>query len=201
MKEKLTTTPVLAFYDVNKEVTLSVDASRDGLGAVILQQGLPIEYASKALNKTQQNYAQIEKEALAIVFACERFHQYIVGKSVRIESDHKPLETIFAKPLSQCPARIQRMRLRLQVYDIKVQYKPGKELWIADALSRAFIKDGTHFKDQDIEASICLVKENLPMSAEKFNQFKIETSKDPQLQALIKQTMEGWTNSKKKLQK
>lgn len=87
--------PVLKYFDVKKDVTLSVDASQSGLGAALLQDNFPITYASKPLMNTQINYAQIEKEALAIVFACTRFNQFINGKKVLIESDHKPLENIF----------------------------------------------------------------------------------------------------------
>ena len=93
------------------------------------------------MNDTQQNYAQIEKELLAIVFGCERFHQYIYGKHVVIKTDHKPLEAIFLKSLSQAPSRLQRMMLHLQGYDIELVYKKGSGIYIADALSRAFPTD------------------------------------------------------------
>lgn len=99
-----------------------------------MQDNLPVAYASKALSLTQQAYAQIEKETLAIVFECERFHQYIYSKDFIVESDHKPLEAIFKKPLYECPARLQRMRMRLLQYDAKIVYKPGKELYLADYL-------------------------------------------------------------------
>ena len=69
--------PVLAIYNPHKEMTISADASKSGLGVVIFQNQKPIEYASKALTETEENYAQIEKELLAIVFTCERFHQCI----------------------------------------------------------------------------------------------------------------------------
>ena len=97
IKKVLTSKPVLCYYDVNKPVKLSVDASQSGLGAVLLQDNQPVAYASKSLTDCQKGYAQIEKETLAIVFGCERFHQYLYGKEVEIESDHKPLEAIFTK--------------------------------------------------------------------------------------------------------
>ena len=72
------------------------------MGAILLQDEQPVAYASKALTKSQQNYAQIEKEMLAIVFGCTRFHEYIFGlRTVEIETDHKPLEMILTKPLHQ----------------------------------------------------------------------------------------------------
>ena len=73
------------------------------------------------------NYAQIEKEALAILFGCTKFHQYVFGRHVLIESDHKPLKSIFKKPLHQAPPRLQRLMLSLMKYDIEVTYKSRKE--------------------------------------------------------------------------
>ena len=82
-------------------VTIQCDSSETGLGAALLQDGQPVAFASRTLTSTERGYAQIEKECLAIVFACERFNQYLFGRnSVSVQSDHKPLETNFAKPLT-----------------------------------------------------------------------------------------------------
>ena len=78
---------------------MEVDACKTGLGAVLMQEGKPVAYASRSLTPAQLNYAIIEMELQAIVFACERFHQYIYGKRVTVYSDHKPLENISAKNL------------------------------------------------------------------------------------------------------
>ena len=80
---------------------------------------------------------QIEKELLAIVYGCTKFHQYVYGKKVDVQTDHKPLEALFKKPLFQAPQRLQRMMLRLQHYDLQVEYELGKKLFIADTLSHA----------------------------------------------------------------
>ena len=109
---------------MNKPVKLSVDASQSGLGAVLLQEDQPIAYASKSLTECQKGYAQIEKETLAIVFGCERFNQYLYGKAIEVETDHKPLEAIFSKPLAKASPRTQRLLLRLQPYHLKVKYVP-----------------------------------------------------------------------------
>ena len=106
--------------------------SEKGLGASFLQDGKPLAYASRALTNTETNYAQIEKELLAIVFGVERFHQYTYGRNVVVDSDHKPLETIFGKPLASAPRRLQKMLMRLQRYDIVIQYKKGSEMYLAD---------------------------------------------------------------------
>lgn len=122
----VTQAPALRYFDMKKPLILTVDASSKGLGAALVQDEQPIVYASRALTKSQQNYAQIEKEALAISFGCEKFHQYIFGRSVTVESDHKPLQSIFKKSLHQAPARLQRLLLSLQKYDLNVIFKPGK---------------------------------------------------------------------------
>ena len=111
VKDILVSKRCLAYYDVKKPVMIQVDASRYGIGAVLLQDGKPVAYASKSLTPTQKRYAIIEQEMLAVVFGCERFHQYIYGKKVQIESDHKPLESIMKKALQNTPPRLQRMLL------------------------------------------------------------------------------------------
>ena len=103
LKSLLTSPPVLRYYDVHLPVVLQCDASHTGLGAVLLQEGLPVMYSSRALTATERNYAQIEKELLPIVFAAEKFDKYIYARNVRVQSDHKPLETIFSKPLHTAP--------------------------------------------------------------------------------------------------
>ena len=143
LKHDISSTPTLAYYDVSKPVTLTCDASKQGLGAACLQNGQPVAFASRVLAPNEQKWAQIEKELLAIVFACKKFNDYIYGKEVIIESDHKPLETIFKKQLEKAPARLQNMLLKLQKYNIKVVYKKGKEMYLADTLSRAYPSNTT----------------------------------------------------------
>ena len=86
-----TNSPVLQFFDPRKPTRISVDASSSGMGAVLLQDQHPIAYASKSLTTSQKNYAQIEKEMLAIVFGCNKFHDYVYGlPNIVVETDHKP---------------------------------------------------------------------------------------------------------------
>ena len=128
IKRRLSSDPILKYYDVTKPVTVSVDASMRGLGAAIIQENAVVAYASRSLSETEQRYAQIEKEALAVVFGCVKFHKMIYGKSITIESDHKPLETILHKPMHALPMRIQRMMLKLQPYSFKIVNVKGKAL-------------------------------------------------------------------------
>ena len=114
-------TKPLRYYDRRKPVTVQVDASQRGLGACLLQDGQPIAYASKSLTDTETRYANIERELLAIVFACQRFNTYVLGRPFTVESDHKPLEMIHQKSLASAPPRLQRMVLQLQRYDVTMQ--------------------------------------------------------------------------------
>ena len=77
---------------------------------------------------------------LAICFACGKFHQYVYGKSIEVPTDHRPLESILKKPIAKASPRLQRMMLQLQRYTLEVKYIPGKYMYVADTLSRAFIK-------------------------------------------------------------
>lgn len=95
LKQLVTNAATLKFSDVVKPVTLSVDASSEGIGTVILQEGQPVAYGSRALTDYQRRYAQIEKEL--VVYGCEKFYQFLYGKDIQLESNHKPLESIFKK--------------------------------------------------------------------------------------------------------
>ena len=91
MKELVKDAPVLQFFDNHKPLMIQCDASEKGLGAALLQDGKPVAFASRALTDTETRYAQIEKELLAIVFSVEKFDQFTFGRTVYVQSDHKPL--------------------------------------------------------------------------------------------------------------
>lgn len=114
----------LAYYDPMKGVKLSVDSSSVAIGCCLMQEGRPVAYASTALTSAQKRYSQIEKELLAIVYGCTKFHTYLYGKNVDVETDHKPLESIFDKPLVNVSPRLQRLLMKLQGYVLKVRWVP-----------------------------------------------------------------------------
>lgn len=198
LKECVTGAGVLALYSPARPVRLAVDASAAALGAVLLQDGRPVEFASRTLTDAQKRYAQIEKELLAIVFACERFHQYIYGqKNVIVDSDHKPLESIFKKPLMSVPARLQRMMLRIQGYDLVVNYVPGKYMNIPDMLSRAPLPDlYSEEVSKNVLYQVHMVVNNLPISNDKLTVIKKDTKKDSELGSLLKYINLGWPQNK-----
>ena len=114
IKKILSTAPVLTYFDPSVRSMIQADASQYGLGACLLQRGKPVAYASRSLSPAECNYAQIEKELLAIVFACQKFHSYIYGFLTKVQTDHKPLESIVKRPLHKVSPRLQRMLLKLQ---------------------------------------------------------------------------------------
>ena len=198
LKKAITTAPVLKYYDEKEDIVLSVDSSKDALGACILQNGHPIAYASRSLNKSEQNYAQIEKEMAAIVFGATKFHEYIYAKGpIHVESDHRPLESLFKKALSQTPPRIQRMMLKVQKYDLHVKHKKGTELHIADTLSRACISQNDDYIC-DSDYSVFSI-EALPVSQAKLSELREETRKDMELTILKDTILNGWPENKKQL--
>nr|XP_026493651.1 uncharacterized protein K02A2.6-like [Vanessa tameamea] len=138
LKLALSNIPTLGYYDVKDRTLVIADASPVALGSVLVQTDERgpriIAYGHKTLTDCERRYCQTEKEALALVWAVEHFHVFLYGKYFELVTDHKPLEVIFGPKSKPC-ARIERWVLRLQTYDFKVVYKPGKEN-IADSLSR-----------------------------------------------------------------
>ena len=199
IKKLITHSPVLKYFDPKLDTKLSVDASKSGLGGVLLQKHdsdwFPVAYASRAMTPCERNYAQIEKETLAVVFGTEKFHDYLYSKRFVIETDHKHLQPIFSKAITKAPPRIQRFLVRLQRYDFNVEFTPGKYLFIADALSRAYLNDIPKSEIPEVEYQVHFVISNLPISTSKFQEFKQETCNDSVLQAVITLVKNGWPES------
>lgn len=134
LKDILSDKTTIAYFDPNKPTEVIVDASPVGLGAVLTQCNKVIAYASRALTTVESRYSQTEREALAVVWACEHLNTYLYGSpEFTVITDHKPLEKIWTKP--KPTLRIERWGLRLQPYKFKIVYKPGEEN-TADYLSR-----------------------------------------------------------------
>lgn len=201
IKKFLTEAPVLRYYDVNKPVTVQCDASQSGLGAVVLQDGQPVCYASRALTDTESRYAQIEKELLAITWACDKFDQYLYGRDkVTIETDHEPLKPVFKKAIYKSPKRLQRMRLALQKYNLEVEYKKGSLMYIADALSRAYLMttDGAQSECCEIRAlEMVNHEEHIRVEPPKRDVFRQRVAEDADIQELIQVIQKGWPDKKK----
>ena len=198
LKEILSSNNALSYFDSEVPITLQVDSSKDGLGGVLLQNGKPVAYVSCALTATQQAYSQIEKETLAVLVTCKKLHQYIFGaKNLLVQTDHKPLETVFKKDLSNVPSRLSKMILQLKKYNLEVKWFPGKQMIIADTLSRAFVNETEEKIDKSIEVEVHELQKCLPISDEKYKILQNETINDETLRSVSNYLINGWPEFKK----
>ena len=195
LKADISQPPVLRYFDPSKSVTLSVDASKSGLGAACLQDGCPVAYASRALTEAETRYAQIEKELLAATFACKKFHDFIYGRQATIETDHKPLTAIVNKPLHSAPARLQRMLLLLQKYNLKFVFKKGTELYVADTLSRAYTDEEPVFEADEQMDILSLTS----ISPARMAELQRHTLADPVMQKVAHFICNGWPAKSKSI--
>lgn len=173
-KAALSAVTTLSYFDPARPTNVAVDASPYGLGAVLTQQRneewAPIAYASRSLTETEQRYSQIEREAIAIQWACRHFHIYVYGHPFTVSMDHKPLIPLFQGSASKPPPRIEKWILQLQGYDYRVEYKPGSSN-SADYLSRhpRAVTKAEEEDAEDTEEYVRFIAERsqlLPMSLE-----------------------------------
>ncbi|XP_054713060.1 uncharacterized protein K02A2.6-like [Uloborus diversus] len=190
LKKCVSIAPVLAYYNPDLKSTVSVDASQYGLGAVLLQGDHPVCYASCALNDTQKSYSQIEKELLAVVNGCKKFHYFIYGTDTVVETDHKPLLGLLKKPIENLSERLQRMLFELLKYRIKLVYVPGKKLYVADALSRSPTK--VYADTSFLEGGAATVHTILSTTDERTAEMQNAVKEDEDLSRLKLLIQNGW---------
>ena len=189
---------VLAHYDPQLPLKMAADASAYGIGAVISHQypdgtEPPIAFASRTLTSSERNYAQLEKEALALVYGVKQFHAYLYGRRFVLVTDHKPLLTILS-PSHSIPtlaaARLQRWALILSAYQYCIQFKRTQDHANADGLSHLPLEgdpsveaatDATYFNLGQIDT--------LPLTATQLSEV---TRSDPELGRVLAYTRSGW---------
>lgn len=200
LKQELSSPPVLQLYNPNKPLKISADASSFGLGAVMLQKEgdvwSPVAYASRSLTPTEQRYAQVEKEALALTLACERFNDFILGLHFELETDHKPLVSLLGgQALDALPPRIQRFRMRLMRYSYTIKHIPGKSLTTADTLSRLPLSNSVTGADTDLmeDTNIYLesVLEGFPTSSKYLADLQEQLMSDSVCSQVMRYCAEG----------
>lgn len=200
VKEMIIKAPILGFYDPSFPTLVSADSSSYGLGGVIMQfqdqLWKPIAFCSRTLTPAEKNYAPIEREALASVFACEKFRIYLQGlPKFRLITDHKPwVPLVNNRDLDQVPVRLQQFLMRLLPFNTIAEYVAGKELVISDCLSRSprSINDVEIEISQEIEECVKSWEDIVPISSKKMEQILSETSKDPQLSIIRTYIRQGW---------
>jgi ribonuclease HI len=140
LKRRLTTAPVLTLPDLSKSFSIYCDASRLGLGCVLMQEGKVLAYASRQLRKHEMNYPTHDLELAAVVHALKIWRHYLIGHKCDIYTDHKSLKYIFTQ--SELNLRQRRWLELIKDYDLEVHYHPGKANAVADALSRKSYANG-----------------------------------------------------------
>jgi transposase InsO family protein len=208
VKESLSTSPTLAFFDLSKETTVSSDASSYGIGGVLLQNhdGVqrPVAYCSRTLTQAERGYAQIEKECLGAVWVCEKLERFLVGlESFTLQTDHKPLiPLINTKDLQETPLRCQRLLIRLMRFNVKAEFVPGKHLVVADTLSRGPLAQVNEISttEEDVTAHLDMVRATWPASDKLLDRIATESSQDRILSAAMLHTKQGWPDHVSKVE-
>jgi hypothetical protein len=148
------------------------------------------------MTDAERRYAQIEKEALAITWACQKFSNYVLGSKFLIESDHKPLIPLLgSKRLDDLPPRIVRFRLRLSKFNYSIEHVPGKLMYTADTLSRAPVAipgELCQNQQEEDETFVSSVTESLPASETRLGEYKKEQERDPECKAVKEHCTTGW---------
>ncbi|KAL8616804.1 hypothetical protein ACOMHN_017841 [Nucella lapillus] len=205
LKVDLASPETLALYSPDRATVVSADSSSYGLGAVLLQrqdsgQMHPVAYASRSLTNTEQRYAQIEEEALAITWSLEHWADLLIGTTFRVHTDHKPLVPLFStKLIDELPIRIQRFRMRLMRFCFDIAHIPGKELYTADALSRAPLEPTMSPVDNLIFEADSYVRDimlTLPASDRRLEEIRSELKKDDTLKVVMHHVQNGWPDKK-----
>ena len=197
-KQKLVEAPVLAHYNPNYPIVLAGDTSTYGVGAVIshrLPDGLkcPVAYALRTLTKSERNYAQVEKEALSLVFSVCKFHQYLYGRQFTILTDHKPLKTIL-DPKNTIPplaaARMQRWALLLSAYVYNIQFQLTGSHGNADGLSCLPLATETPVVNSTDPTAFNVMQLNsLPIQV---SEIRAATQTDEVLSKVLRCLQQGW---------
>ena len=197
----ISSAPVLALYDPKKSTLVSADSSSYGLGAVLKQRQLdntwrPVVFASRALTDIEKRYAQVEKECLALTWACERFSDYLIGSQFTLQTDHKPLTSLLSPQcaLDDVPPRIQRMRTRLVRFDFVTEYIPGSQLGTADVLSRFPLTNQPQLNDTSdiIEGYVSTIITSLPLTDVMIKKLILATAANTTLQHAITYCTTSW---------
>ena len=193
IKEEIAQNVTLPYFNPQSDTTLQTDASKKGLGAVILQDSKPVMFASRALTGAEKDYQNLERECLATIWGMEKFHYFLYGKHFTLETDQKPLASIYKKHMVDISPRIQRLVVRSFPYQpFDVQYRRGKDIPLADALSRV---SPTPVEEDGIQLPIVavnLITSSVPVSSDEIEMIREETARDVTLSLLRHYIHVGW---------
>jgi len=179
-------------FNPDEKILIQTDASQVGLGVMVLQNNKPVAYAFRMLTDTEKSYSAIERECLAISFACQKCHLYIYSRPVKIVTDHKPLLAVFQKDIHNLPlSRLRTIGSKILHYRITLTYLPGRFMFVPDCLSRVTSQECDD-DTEDLDVMIHSFSQSLPMSDERKNDFRECTESDPVLCPFMRELL-SWS--------
>ena len=196
VKLKLSSAPLLVHFDMGKPIVVHCDASEYGVGVVLshlMDDGSerPVSFGSRTLSLAERNYSTIEKEGLALVFAVQKFHQYLFGNRFCMYTDHKPLLGLFAETSAlptRAAARVMRWALLLSAYNFELKYREGSKNGNADGLSRLPLNVRNGEASQKIVSVALMELVKSPVTEVDLRQ---KTLRDPVLGVVLRRILEG----------
>ena len=199
-KEEISRNITLPYFNPKAPTILQTDASKKGLGAVLLQNSSLVMFGSRALTGSEKNYQNLERECLATIWGMEKFHYILYGKEFALVTDQKPLVLIYKKHMVEISPRIQRLVVRSFPYQpFHVRYRKGVEIPLADALSRV---TPLPMEEDGIKLPIIAVNQmtaNILCISKNLDQIRVETRKDPTIKLLIHYISNGWPCDQRQL--
>ena len=199
LKQALSDSPVVGYFNPDKQTDIVMDASPVGVSAILRQydskpeDGYVVAYASRALSSVEQRYPQTDREGLAVVWGCEHFHLYIYGRPVTVVTDHKPLLGVFNNPKYKPPVRLERYANRLDTYQATVVYRSGADN-PADYMS-CHLLTGPHADPEDEDAGdlyVNFIATHAVPKAMRIDEIKSATLSDSTLQEVASRVHSGW---------
>ena len=208
LKDMVSEDCLIQFYDPHKPLFIECDASKQGIGCVMLQpddniptnvnNGIPsnlrpVAYASESLSGAEQNYANIERELLGVVFSLETFKHFTSGRQMNIITDHKPLTSLFSKCLANTSPRLAKMMLHISDYDANVLDQKGSKMFLSDALSCLSSHNTRQGKQSEIKGlNISVHDVERDVHETTLDKIYIHSKTDSTLSRVMHYVLNGW---------
>jgi hypothetical protein len=192
LKQCVSENTVLHYFDPNKDIVIECDASQKGLGGCIIQEGHPVNFASRSLTDAESRYCNLGREMLAVAWAVNHYRQFVYGRKFTVISDHSPLQQILKKDIRDVTTRLQRLLLRVQGYDFSIEYKRGTEMHISDCLSRCVPPASTRQGPVFPETSNIGIFEVTTATESDIQKIRSAAKKDSTFKELTRLIQVGW---------
>jgi transposase InsO family protein len=198
--DKIISATSLAHFNVSASTVVTTDASAVAIAGCLSQvingEERPVAFASRALSPAERNYSATEREALAGLWACEKWHFYLYGRKFLLQTDHQALQTLFTAPgKGHRPLRLHRWADRLLQYNFDIKYRSGERIAMADYLSRMTVLgqlDDGHNSERDTLATISTIFGSTDLPVLLSHELQTATTNDVELQAVLQRVSEGW---------